>query len=318
MAADEATCLVSIVVPVYQSSAILPALVDRVEASMNASAMGDSFELILVNDGSADASWEIIKSLSASRSFVRGLSLSRNFGQHNAVMAGLNHAAGTYVVLMDDDLQHPPEEIPRLVEALTRGFDVCYTRYLNRRHAAWKRAGSAVNDRMARWLLAKPSHVYLSSFKALRRTVVDQVVRYRGSNAYVDGLILSATRSITSVDISHADRANGSGNYGLGRSISLWLKMATGFSIAPLRFASLFGFVSALISVLLGVGVVIEKTLHPEISVGWASLMVVVLLFGALQMLCLGIVGEYVGRIYLQVNNTPQYVVADSTNRRPS
>jgi undecaprenyl-phosphate 4-deoxy-4-formamido-L-arabinose transferase len=235
--------------------------------------------------------------------------LSRNFGQHNATMAGLRCAQGDFVVIMDDDLQHPPQAIGDMVAALERGYDVCYSTYEGRQHQLWKRLGSWFNDRVANLLLDKPKGLYLSSFKALRRTVVDEVVKYDGPYAYVDGLILDVTRAIAVVPIQHQMRADGKGNYDLIRSISLWLKMATSFSVLPLRVASVSGFVLALVSATLGIAVIVQKLVNQETQAGWTSLMATILFVGGLQLLGLGLIGEYLGRAYLKLNKKPQYVV---------
>jgi len=231
-------------------------------------------------------------------------------------MAGLNNVAGKFVVIMDDDLQHPPEAIGDMLDALRSGFDVCYTRYLNRQHETWKKLGSSFNDKVATVLLDKPRGLYLSSFKAMRREVVDEIVKYDGPYAYVDGLILDVTRSITSIDIEHQERHEGQGNYNLRRSVSLWLKMATSFSILPLRLASLLGMGLAVLSLAMIAVVVVLKVRHPDIAVGWASIISVLLLIGGVQTMCIGMIGEYLGRSYLKLNRKPQFVVAEKTSER--
>jgi len=302
---------ISIVVPVYRSQNILPHLADQVSTAMDAAGLADRFELILVNDASPDGSWQVIQTLAARHAFVKGICLSRNFGQHNATMAGLNQAQGDIVVIMDDDLQHPPQTIMSLVTAIRDGYDVCYTRYINRKHVYWKRLGSWFNDRVASFLLRKPRGLYLSSFKALHRRVVLEVIRYDGPYAYVDGLILEVTNHITSVPIEHQARHEGEGNYDLRRSLSLWLKMATSFSIIPLRVASFTGMILAAVSAILIVGLVVQKMLHPETPAGWTSLVMTVLFVGGLQLLCLGVIGEYLGRAYLKVNHKPQFAIRE-------
>lgn len=300
---------ISIVVPVYGSEKILPELVAQVYGAMQAAGAQERFELILVSDSSPDRSWEVIRELAPRHAFLRGICLAKNFGQHNAIMAGLNSAAGEIVVVMDDDLQHPPAAIMLLVQAVRDGADVCFTTYTQRKHAAWKRFGSWVNDVAASFLLGKPRGLYLSSFKAMHRRVAQEIVRYDGPYAYVDGLILDVTRHVTSVPITHQERHEGKGNYGLRRSLSLWLKMATSFSIIPLRLASFTGIVLAGLSALAMVAVIAQKLRHPEIQAGWASMLSAVLFMGGLQLLCLGVIGEYLGRTYLKINRKPQFVV---------
>ncbi len=269
--------------------------------------------MILVNDASPDNSWGVICCLASQNTCVKGISLRRNFGQHNATMAGLNQAIGDIVVIMDDDLQHPPEAITGMIAALNKGYDVCYTRYLNRQHANWKKLGSLFNDWVATHLLGKPKGLYLSSFKAMRKEVVKEVIKYNGPYTYLDGLLLDVTHSITAIDIEHQFRHEGSGNYNLRRSISLWLKMATSFSVLPLRIASFTGFALAGFSVLMIAYLVVNKIYHPEIAAGWTSLIATVLLIGGIQLLCIGLIGEYLGRAYIKLNDKPQFVVASCT-----
>ncbi|MEO8332990.1 MAG: glycosyltransferase family 2 protein [Gallionella sp.] len=306
-------CTLSIVVPVYRSAQILPQLVEQIHAEMLKEGLADRFELLLVNDASPDNSWQVIRSLAAKHHFIKGISLRRNFGQHNAIMAGLNHVSGDFVILMDDDLQHPPHAIGDMVRALAEGYDVCYTNYVNRQHAYWKKLGSQFNDWVATQLLGKPKGLYLSSFKGLRKEIVWEVIRYDGPYAYVDGLILDVTRSITTIDIEHQSRHEGEGNYNLRRSISLWLKMATSFSVLPLRVASYTGFALAVLSMVMIVFIVVQKMLHPEFPRGWASLIATILFIGGIQTLCIGMIGEYLGRTYLKLNHKPQFVVGATT-----
>lgn len=306
-------CKLSIVVPVYRSALILPQLVEQIHAEMRKEGLDGNFELLLINDDSPDNSWQVIRALAATHSFIKGISLRRNFGQHNAIMAGLNHVSGEFVVLMDDDLQHPPHAIGDMVRALSEGFDVCYTNYLNRQHAAWKKLGSRFNDWVATHLLGKPKGLYLSSFKGLRKEIVREVIRYDGPYAYVDGLILDVTRSITAIDIEHQERHEGKGNFNLRRSISLWLKMATSFSVLPLRLATYAGFALAALSLVMIIFIVAQKFLHPEFPRGWASLIATILLIGGIQTLCIGMIGEYLGRTYLKLNHKPQFVIGATT-----
>jgi len=303
----------SIVVPVYRSATILPNLVEQIHDEMEKAGLSKDFELLLVSDASPDNSWQVIRNLSQAHSFIKGISLRRNFGQHNAIMAGLNHVSGQFVVLMDDDLQHPPHAIGDILCALKEGYDVCYTNYLNRQHATWKKLGSQFNDWVATHLLGKPKGLYLSSFKGLRREIVHEVIRYDGPYAYVDGLILDVTRSITTIDIEHQERHEGRGNYNLRRSVSLWLKMATSFSVLPLRLATYAGFALAALSMIMIIFIIALKFLHPEYPRGWASLIATILFIGGIQTLCIGMMGEYLGRTYLKLNHKRQFVIGSTT-----
>lgn len=303
----------SIVIPVYKSQKILPVVVDEIKSSAQGTAFDGSFELIFVNDASPDHSWPVILQLAQQHAFVKGVNLRKNFGQHSATMAGLNFAEGEVVVIMDDDLQHPPREIVNLYKAIKDGADVCYTRYKNRHHALWKKLGSGFNDWVATMLLKKPRGLYLSSFKAIDRHVVAEIIKYNGPYAYIDGLILDVTRSIKVIEIDHQRRHEGAGNYNLVKSISLWLRMATSFSVSPLRFATFLGFSLTTFSILMIGFLLVQKLLHPEILAGWTSLMATILFVGGVQTLCIGIVGEYLGRSYLKINNKPQFSVRETT-----
>ena len=307
------TCKLSIVIPVYRSASILPLLVEKIHDEMQKEGLDYSFELVLINDASPDNSWQVILEQASLHPFIRGISLRRNFGQHNAIMAGLNHAHGEIVIIMDDDLQHPPQAIGDMRRALAKGYDVCYTNYLNRQHAAWKKVGSQFNDWVATHMLGKPKGLYLSSFKGLRREIVHEVIRYDGPYAYIDGLILDVTRSITTIDIQHQERHAGEGNYNLRRSVSLWLKMATSFSVLPLRIATYAGFALGALSLAMIAFIVVQKMLHPDFPRGWASLIATILLIGGIQTLCIGMIGEYLGRTYLKLNHKPQFVVGATT-----
>jgi len=302
----------SLVVPVYRSQNILAHLVEEVQSAMNASGFNGDFELLLVNDNSPDDSWRVICELARVHPFIRGVSLRKNFGQHGATMAGLNYARGEIVVIMDDDLQHPPAEILKIVNAIEAGYDVCYTRYTGRQHARWKIIGSWFNDRVATVFLDKPKGLYLSSFKAIRREVAHEVVKYDGPYAYLDGLILETTRSITAVDIAHQTRREGQSNYNLKRSVSLWLRMFTGFSILPLRIATISGFALAGLSLLVIAVILFKRLQHPEWPAGWASLIAAILFVGGVQIFCIGMLGEYLGRAYLKINGKPQFVVRET------
>jgi undecaprenyl-phosphate 4-deoxy-4-formamido-L-arabinose transferase len=314
MAVDgEPEVSLSVVVPVYRSMDVLPELVAQVQAALAGSKYRDDFELVLVNDSSPDESWATIRRLAHDHAFVRGISLRKNVGQHNATMAGLCHARGGIIVIMDDDLQHPPSAILELARSIEAGNDVCYTRYRGRKHAAWKLWGSWLNDRAADLILKKPHGLYLSSFKAMNREIADAIIRYDGPFTYIDGLILATTDSITSIDIDHGARWAGEGNYNLRRSLSLWLRMATGSSVYLLRLATISGFALATLSLLVIAVVVIQKLTHPDISPGWASTIATILLIGGLQMIFLGLLGEYIGRIYIRVNRAAQFNVAQST-----
>ena len=309
----DSSFLISIVIPVYRSETILPRLVERIHDEMIKENLSEQFEILLINDCSPDESWSVISTLATKHPFVRGVNLRRNTGQHNAIMAGLNLVRGEFVVMMDDDLQHPPSELGDMVRALQSGYDVCYTRYINRQHVMWKKWGSNFNDWVATRLLDKPKGLYLSSFKAIRRVIAQEITKYDGPYAYVDGLILDVTHSITVIDIPHQARDEGESNYTFSRLLSLWMKMATSFSVTPLRMATYLGFALAALSMIMIIFIVAQKIMNPELASGWTSLIATVLFIGGIQTLCIGMIGEYLGRTYLKLNGKPQFTIGALT-----
>ncbi|WP_300156661.1 glycosyltransferase family 2 protein [Solidesulfovibrio sp.] len=304
---------ISVVVPVYRSEDLLDTLVATVTRALDTAGHHNKYEIILVNDASPDGSWQVILRLAKEHTYVRGISLRRNFGQHNAVMAGLNHARGRIIIVMDDDMQHPSQALQDMIQAIETGNDVCYTRYRNRQHAGWKKLGSRFNGWVAGYLLHKPAGLYMSSFKALSRSLVDEITAHKGPYVYLDGLILDLTRSIASIDVEHMKRPQGCSNYNLTKLISLWLRMATGFSVLPLRLSCLAGVFFFIMSLLLMGVIIIQKLLHPETPAGWSSLASILLFSSGFQLFFIGLVGEYLGRTYMNLNGKPQFSIGRTT-----
>ncbi len=298
----------SVVIPVYRGRDSIGPLVERLIADL-----GPLFrlEVVLVNDDSPDDSEAVCAGLHRRHpDTVRFFSLARNVGEHNAVMAGLNQVRGDWAVIMDDDFQNPVSEVRKLVDhALANDCDVVYSYYLAKRHAWWRNLGSRFNDRVANVMLRKPRGLYLSSFKALNRFLVKEIIKYELPYPYIDGLILRTTSRIGRVAVEHHPRQAGRSGYTLAKLVQLWLNMFTNFSILPLRIAVVLGAVSALFGLGLGVWTVAEKLSRPDLPVGYPTLLIVVLLFAGIQLLSLGMIGEYVGRIFLSQSRKPQYTI---------
>lgn len=299
----------SIVVPVYRSANCLDELVRRVETDLRGRV--GSYELILVNDDSPDNSWDAITSLTRIFPFVVGLNLRKNVGQDNAIMAGLHHATGDIVVIMDDDLQHNPADIPSLCAAMGNEHDVVYARFLTKKQALWKNLGSWLSDRLAVVVLGKPRDIYMSPFKALRGDIVKEIVKYDGPFSYVDGVLFGITSRITQIDTVHHTRFAGRSNYNLLRSVKVWLKLATGFSVIPLRLAMIIGGIISLTSFVMASFFVFQVLFLARQPEGYPSLIVTVFFLGGIQLMALGAMGEYIGRIFLTQNRTPQFTVRD-------
>jgi undecaprenyl-phosphate 4-deoxy-4-formamido-L-arabinose transferase len=298
----------SIVVPVYNGAGTVNELVEAL-AGLD---VPGGHEIVLVVDGSPDNSLAVCRDLLGRHDVpLTVIDHARNFGEHSAVMTGLRHARGAYVVTMDDDLQNPPSEVLRLLEhAQKTGADAVYTYYHEKRHAAWRNLGSNFTNRVADWLLDKPRGLYLSSFRLLSAFTVSQVTRYDGPFPYIDGLVMQATTKLERLPVSHLPRAEGRSNYTLRRLIRLWMNMFLNFSVMPLRISTLTGFVLSICGVI-GVMMVLSEALFGQTPAGWASVMATVLLLSGVQLLILGMVGEYLGRLYLTANRKPQAIVRD-------
>ena len=304
---------VSIVVPVYRSEDCLKALVDAVEKAMHEANF--RYELVLVDDASPDQSWSVIKDLAIRNPAVRGLRHRRNFGQDNAIMTGIRCANGRAIVIMDDDLQHSPSDIPKLHLELERaGADVVFAHFRRRRQLWWKRLGSWFNGKVAEWLMDKPPNIYLSPFKIVRAEVAELVAGFDGPYPYIDSLLLQLTSHFAFVEVDHSERFAGKSNYHFWNSLQQWSRLAFSFSVKPLRLVFWLGIVAFVLG-LTGAVVVIIQRLTSEMPIeamGWASLMVTVLVLASLQMLALGALGEYVGRTYANINKKPQATIAET------
>jgi glycosyltransferase involved in cell wall biosynthesis len=298
----------SIVVPVYRGATTVGALV----AALSALRPHGGLEIVLVNDGSPDNSGDVCRALQASATVpLTYIEHARNFGEHNAVMTGLRHARGAFVITMDDDLQNPPEEVVKLYDhARLGGWDVVYTRYARKEHEGWRNLGSRFANGVADMLLDKPKGLYLSSFRCMSALAVAEVAKYRGPYPYVDGLLMQVTQRLDSIEVMHLPRAEGRSNYTLKRLVLLWLNLATNFSVLPLRLAILAGVAMGFFG-LLGALLVIVEALMGETPSGWASTMTITLLIAGVQFLILGVLGEYVGRAFLSANGKPQGVVRE-------
>ncbi|MXP62394.1 glycosyltransferase [Roseomonas sp. M0104] len=298
----------SIVVPVYRGADTVGQLV----AALSALKPAGGLEIVLVNDGSPDNSGEVCRALAASASVpLTYVEHARNFGEHNAVMTGLRHVRGRYVITMDDDLQNPPEEVVRLYDhARLGGWDVVYTRYGEKKHEPWRNLGSRFANWVADQLMDKPKGLYLSSFRCMSALVAREVARYAGPYPYVDGLIMQVTQRIDSIEVMHLARAQGRSNYTLRRLIRLWLNLATNFSLLPLRLAMFAGVGMGVLG-MVGAAFTIIEALTQDTPSGWASMMTMMLLLAGVQFLILGVLGEYVGRAFLSANGKPQGVVRE-------
>ena len=305
--------LVSFVIPCYRSENTLGGVIEEINNTMKGDAEYD-YEIILVNDGSPDNTWEKIKELAAGHpEVIWGFNFAKNFGQHAAIMAGLNKARGDVVVCLDDDGQTPADEVHKLLKALDDGADVAYARYEHKQHSLFRNFGTFMNEWMASVMLGKPKDLYVSSYFAAKRFVVDEMVKYTSSYPYVIGLVLRTTRNIVNVDVNHRKREVGESGYTIGKLLGLWINGFTAFSIKPLRIATLSGAIFAVLGFLYGIYTIIKKFVYPVAPMGYAALMSAVIFMGGMIMLMLGMVGEYLGRLYISQNKNPQFVIRETT-----
>jgi undecaprenyl-phosphate 4-deoxy-4-formamido-L-arabinose transferase len=299
----------SIIIPVFNSENTITILCEEIISAL--SSFLHPFEIILVNDCSSDGSWKKIIEVSKSSKYIVGVNLRKNSGEDNAVMAGLTISKGNIIVLMDDDLQHNPKDIIKLYGECKSGYDVCFANFNIKKQSVFKNISSRINGKLMEFLLKKPKHIYLSSFKAIKRDIVNEIINFSGSFPYVNGIILTITNNLTQLNVEHFERKEGISNYNKKRMLSLFLKSLTGFSIAPLRIAIYAGFGASLFGFGLIIKYLIDYYYHRDYVQGWTSVVVLIIFFGGLILMSLGIIGEYIGRIYLSINNKPQYSIAE-------
>ncbi len=302
--------VISFVIPCYRSAETIGRVVAELDAAMQ-KMPAYQYEIVLVNDCSPDNTFEVIRGLCAQRTDICGISLARNFGQHAALMAGFRYIRGDIVICLDDDGQTPADEAGKLLAKIEEGFDVVYAKYVHKQHSGFRNFGSKVNELMTRVMLGKPKELYLSSYFAAKRFVVDEMLRYTNPYPYVIGLVLRTTKNITNVEVAHRERESGVSGYTVGKLLGLWFNGFTAFSIKPLRIATAMGCMTACAGFLYGIYTVIKKFVNPNVPIGFSAMMAALVFIGGMIMLMLGLIGEYIGRIYISLNNSPQYVIRE-------
>ena len=305
---------VSFVIPCYRSENTLEGVFLEIKEAMNKLEQY-TYEVILINDSSPDNTWKTIERLSNENDNITGINFSKNFGQHAALMAGMRETTGDYVVCLDDDGQTPANEVDKLLNALEDGADAVYARYGNKKHSLFRNFGSRANDVMTRVMLGKPKELFVSSYFGVKRFVVEDMIRYQNSYPYVIGLVLRATKNIVNVDVTHREREEGRSGYTLKKLLGLWFNGFTAFSVTPLRIATVIGCICAVVGFAYGLYVFIRRLVDPNMVMGFSSIMCAILFVGGMLMIMLGLVGEYIGRIYISLNNSPQYVIREKTGK---
>lgn len=303
--------LYSFVIPCYKSGETIRKVVELTAEEMELEDRKE-YEFILVNDCSPDGgkTLKVLKELAAEYSYVKVIDFAKNAGQHHAILAGMKYAKGDVIIGMDDDLQTHPSQLPKLFEKFSEGYDIVYGYYPEKKHSFFRNLVSKLNYWSVRILIGKPKELKTSSFWVMKSFVRDYVVQYKVLYPYLQGMFLHTTQNIGCVPIEHFSREVGDSGYTLKKLVKLWSGII-GFSVVPLRIAMTIGNVFAGVGILGAIGVVISKLLHPEMLVGWASMMSALCFFSGVILFFIGIVGEYIGRIALNVNNEPEYVIRE-------
>ena len=304
--------ILSFIIPCYGSEKTITNVINEINLVVSASE--HNYEIVLVNDSSPDGVIEVIKKLALVNKKIKVLDLARNFGQHSALMAGYAHTSGDIIISLDDDGQIPVNEVFNLITKLDEGYDVVIARYLDKKHNVFRNLGSYINDIMAQVLIGKPKDLYLSSFFVAKRFVINEMINYKNSYPYISGLLLRTTNKIANVDVTHRARGIGKSGYTFGKLLSLWINGFTAFSVKPLRISISLGAIIAVIGFVVGIYTVINKFLNPNVPLGWSSTTALLSFLGGIILIVLGMIGEYVGRIYISINNSPQYVIREKFN----
>lgn len=305
---------ISFIIPCYGSEKTVGIVIKEIDEIVNQNDKYD-YEIIAVNDHSPDNVWEVLKEIAKNNSKVKIINLAKNMNRPGALMAGMSKATGDYVILMDDDGQCPMENLWKLIKPLEEGHDVSIAKYPSYKQSKFKSFGTIVNRKMTEIIIEKPKDLSFTNFSALKKYIVDEIIKYKNPYPYMTGLLLRTTSDIVNVEMEERERITGTTNFTFKKMLNLWINGFTAFSIKPLRISTFIGIITAAIGFIYGIYVIMHKLiLHPEVAAGYSSLMAVMLFIGGIIMMMLGMIGEYIGRIYISINNSPQYVIKDTIN----
>ncbi|MBP5260539.1 MAG: glycosyltransferase family 2 protein [Clostridiales bacterium] len=306
---------ISFVIPCYRSEKTIGNVVSEIDATM-LERSDLTYEIILVNDCSPDGVWGVLSDLAKNNERITAINLAKNFGQHCALMAGYSQTQGEIVVSLDDDGQTPASDVFKLIDALDDNTDVVYASYIENHQNLFRRLGSDFAQSVNKVMLGiKEDLPKGSSFFVMKRYVVDEILKYKHAYPFIFGLVLRATRKVVMVKVEHRDRLSGRSGYSLRKLISLWLNGFTSFSVLPLEFGTYIGFIFATVGFIVAIVTIINKLVNPSVQAGWSSIFSAILIVGGIIMIMLGLIGEYIGRIYICINNAPQYVIRDIVSK---
>lgn len=301
----------SFVIPCYGSEKTIAHVVSDIVVTVQDK---NPYEIICVNDCSPDGVYSVLEELAAENNNIKVVNLAKNFGQHNAMMAGYHHVTGDVVITLDDDGQTDPKFCYSLINAIDTDTDVVYARYPSKKHSVFRNFGTWMSKQMKIWLCDWPKTLTGTSYFAAKRFVIDEIKKYENPYTFPTGLIIRVTRKVKNVDIEHHERESGQSGYTFKKLLNLWLNGFTQFSVKPLRIATALGGITAGLGFLYAIYIAVKKILNPAMPIGYSSTMCVLLFVGGMIMLMLGLIGEYIGRIYICLNKSPQYVVRNTLN----
>ena len=306
---------ISFVITCYGSEKPIEFVINEIVEVVEEKANEYDYEIIAINDCSPDNVLSVLIRLANSNKKIKVIDFAKNFGKHAGVLAGFKFASGDYIVGLDDDGQCPVNHLWELLEPIINNkSDYSMAGYNKVKQSVFKNIGSTINSLMSHILLKKPKNLYFSNFYAMKKYIAKEMIRYNNPYPYLEGLTLRTTDSFAIVPMEERERYEGNGNFTLHKSISLWLNGFTAFSVKPLRVSSIIGILCSFIGFIFGLAVIIKKLINPLIVIGYSSIMATLLFVGGIIMLMLGLIGEYIGRIYISINNSPQYVIKDIIN----
>lgn len=305
---------ISFIIPCYGSEKTVGIVIKEIDEIVSKNPKYD-YEVVAVNDKSPDNVWEVLKGIAKENKKVKIINLAKNMNRPGALMAGMSKATGDYVILMDDDGQCPMESLWELIKPLEEGHDVSIAKYPSYKQSIFKSFGTIVNRKMTEVIMEKPKGLNFTNFTAIKKYIVDEILKYENPYPYMTGLLLRTTSDIVNVQMEERERITGSTNFTFKKMLNLWINGFTAFSVKPLRISTVIGFIIAVIGFVYGLFIIVNKLfLHTNIVQGYSSTMAVLLFIGGIIMLMLGMIGEYLGRIYICINNSPQYVIKEMFN----